>query len=56
MLYGLLIRSASDPYSGPTLGKGGGGSFKFDHFWIHFWKEESKVNIFPIQGKRKEDV
>ena len=24
MLYGLLIRSASDPYSGPTLGKGGG--------------------------------
>ena len=27
MLYGLLIRSASDPYSGPTLGKGGGGYF-----------------------------
>ena len=23
MLYGLLIRSASDPYSGPTLSKGG---------------------------------
>ena len=32
MLYGLLIRSASDPYSGPTLGRGGGGVFKFDHF------------------------
>ena len=29
MLYGLLIQSASDhdPYSGPTLGKGGGGCF-----------------------------
>ena len=28
MLCGLLIRSASDPYSGPTLGKGGGGGFR----------------------------
>ena len=53
ILYGLLFRSASDPYSGRRSARGGGGSVLQVRPLL---KGGGLSDYFPIQGKSNEDV